>query len=121
MLCHRHISTAPPFISLGDFNTKKSVCGLVLTYGRRRIVSNVCALLNLLLLNSDAATHLNPVPGTYCISDLAFSSSGLSVLTDFHGHDDYPFTCTFPRHTPWYPDIRSGLSDVWIEMPSLSH
>jgi hypothetical protein len=85
----------PPFILLGDFNTKNILWG-VLTDKRGRSVHDVCAGFDLILLNTGAHTHLCLGSGTLSALDLTFCSPGLavnldwSVLPDLHGSDHYP-------------------------------
>jgi hypothetical protein len=86
----------PPFILLGDFNARNILWGAVRTDERGRSVHDVCAGFDLILLNTDAHTHLCLVSGTSSALDLAFCSPGLavhvdwSVLPDLHGSDHYP-------------------------------
>jgi hypothetical protein len=64
----------PPLILLGDFNAKNILWGAALTDERGRLVSDVSAGFDLILLNSGAHTHTQLCLGSGTSSALALYS-----------------------------------------------
>jgi hypothetical protein len=111
----RLISQLPtPFVLLGDFNTKHSVCGSDLNFDRRDLIHDLSSRLHLSFLNYGANTHFSLSSGTSSALDLIFCCPGLSThlewsaLCDKHGSDyflvnvDTAFSrISEPRHPNW--------------------
>jgi hypothetical protein len=104
----------PPLILLGDFNAKNILWGAAITDERGRLISDVCAGFDMILLSSGARTHLCLMSWTLSALDLTFCSLGLavhlewSILADLHGSDHYALNLhaatRFPilsRHPNW--------------------
>jgi hypothetical protein len=85
----------PPLILIGDFNAKNILWGAAITGERGRLISDVCAGFDLIILSSGARTHLCVMSGTSSALDLTFCSLGIavhlewSILADLHGSDHY--------------------------------
>lgn len=100
-----------PFLLVGDFNASHHRWGSMNDNDRGHVIVEICTRLNLITLNTGAATHLSLAHGTYSMIDLSICSPVLSahmewsVMDDLHGSDHFPIrlrlSVSCPTESRW--------------------
>jgi hypothetical protein len=70
----------PPYLFLGDFNARHILWGGNVTDDRDTLVYDVCAVFDLILLNTGAHTHVCLGSGATSALDLTFCSPDIAVF-----------------------------------------